>query len=122
MKQLAGGVFALILVLATGFAGSSSRVWAQPLNAADIQILPESMGAPVSGGSLDLARGMGDQKNTDSIYSSLSNSTADISGSNFSNGITTGAFAGASGIVNVIQNAGSNVVIDNSVQVNLTFK
>ena len=123
MKQLVYGVLALFLVLAGGGIVPVTESWGGqlPVNAIQDQVLPDLLGAPVSGSMLDHTRGMGSQSNTDTIYSNLQNATADITGSNFSNMITTGAFAGASGIVNVIQNAGNNVVIDNSVQVNLSF-
>lgn len=123
MKQLVYGVLALFLVLAGGGIVPVTESWGGqlPVNAIQDQVLPDLLGAPVSGSMLDHTRGMGGQSNTDTIYSNLQNATADITGSNFSNMITTGAFAGASGIVNVIQNAGNNVVIDNSVQVNLSF-
>lgn len=126
MKQLVYGVLALFLVLAGGGIVPVTESWGGqlPVNAIQDQVLPDLLGAPVSGSMLDHTRGMGgvsNQSNVDTITSQLQNATADITGSNFSNMITTGAFAGASGIVNVIQNAGNNVVIDNSVQVNLTF-
>jgi hypothetical protein len=125
MKQFAWGVLTFLLVFAGSVAGFSYESWAGERPAAvakdKSQSLPWSMGVPVSGDMLDQTRGMGGQTNIDKIASTLDNPTATIFGSNFNNAISTGAFAGASGIVNVIQNAGSNVVIDNSVQVNLSF-
>lgn len=79
------------------------------------------MGVPVDAGDLDRLRGGdGTVDNNVLIDGSVEGNTADriVSGAN---AISEGAFTNANGINTVIQNTGSNVLIQNGMVVNVQF-
>ena len=78
------------------------------------------MGQAIGADALDEFRGGDDVDNTVLIDGHVDNNTADniVSGSNV---IQDGAFANANGISTVIQNSGSNVLIQNGMVVNVQF-
>ncbi len=86
-----------------------------------IQSLEESLGAPQAGNRLDRVRGEGLGNPAIDPASMLQGSSVGNAGQAISNGIKGGAFSGDSGIVNIIQNSGNNVMIDSSVNLNLKF-
>lgn len=78
------------------------------------------MGQAIGVGALDEFRGGDVVDNTVILDGRVTDNTADhiVSGSNL---IQDGAFANASGITTVIQNSGSNVLIQNGMVVNVQF-
>lgn len=78
------------------------------------------MGAAIGADALDEFRGGDDVDNTVIIDGVVDNNSAvnTVSGSNV---IQDGAFANANGISTVIQNSGSNVLIQNGMVVNVQF-
>lgn len=105
------------LFLGPGFVGAGELSPVESLNT-------ESLGSSVSAKILDHARG-GFQMNDASMSGIVSgNSVTFGEGSqvSFSNVLGGNAFRNASGIVNVIQNNGNNVLIQNMVQLNLQFR
>lgn len=92
--------------------------------AADEAALPAplvaGMGRAIGTDALDGYRGGDDVENNVIIDGSVTGNTADriVSGSNT---IQDGAFANANGISTVIQNSGSNVLIQNGMVVNVQF-
>lgn len=79
------------------------------------------IGTPVSAESLQSMRGGDDTTtNTVDIHGGVDGNSADntVSGNNI---IRDGSFANASGISTVIQNSGSNVLIQNGTVVNVQF-
>lgn len=78
------------------------------------------MGQAIGADALDGFRGGEDVDNTVLIDGHVNNNTADriVSGSNV---IQDGAFANANGISTVIQNSGSNVLIQNGMVVTVQF-
>ncbi len=86
-----------------------------------IQSLEESLGTPQAGNRLDRVRGEGLGNAALDPASMLQGGSIGNAGQTISNGIKGNAFSGDSGIVNVIQNTGNNVVIDSSVNLNLRF-
>jgi hypothetical protein len=116
--------FVMVLVLAgegvffgSAFAGAGEL---SPVESLDVGTLGPSVSSKV----LDRSRG-GFQMNDASLSGVVSGNTVTIApGSNlsFSNVLGGSAFQNASGIVNVIQNNGSNVLIQNMVQLNLQFR
>lgn len=95
-----------------------------PETAADGLALPsplvEGMGQAITADALEGFRGGDDVENTVVIDGSVTGNTADriVSGTNT---IQDGAFANANGISTVIQNSGSNVLIQNGMVVNVQF-
>lgn len=88
---------------------------------ADLHHSIGGIGAAVDVGRLDQLRGGDSKVNNDVLIDgTVDGNTADhvISGSN---SISDGAFADASGINTVIQNTGSNVLIQNGMVVNIQF-
>lgn len=79
-----------------------------------------TIGQAIGANELDALRGGDDVDNTVTIDGRVDNNTADriVSGSNV---IQDGAFANASGISTVIQNSGSNVLIQNGMVVTVQF-
>jgi hypothetical protein len=79
-----------------------------------------ALGAGLAEGALDELRAGHSVANTVILDGTVTNNTADhvVSGSNF---IQDGAFANASGISTVIQNTGSNVLIQNGMVVTVQF-
>ena len=86
-----------------------------------IQSLEESLGNPQAGSRLDRVRGEGLGDPAIDPASMLQGSSMGNTGQTISNGIKGNAFSGDSGIVNVIQKSGNNVMIDSSVNLNLKF-
>lgn len=103
---------------------SDRQPFASPELATDVAAAPAplvaGMGQPIGAESLDGLRGGDDVKNTVSLDGSVTGNTADriVSGANT---IQEGAFANANGISTVIQNSGSNVLIQNGMVVNVQF-
>ncbi|WP_454830798.1 hypothetical protein [Pseudoxanthomonas wuyuanensis] len=82
---------------------------------------PAAFGTPLDATRLHQLRGGDSQVNNDILVDgSVNDNTADriVSGSNTING---GSFANASGINTVIQNTGTNVLIQNAMIVNVQF-
>jgi len=79
-----------------------------------------TIGQAIDVNELDELRGGDDVDNTVTIDGRVDNNTADriVSGSNV---IQDGAFANANGISTVIQNSGSNVLIQNGMVVTVQF-
>ncbi|AFS54248.1 hypothetical protein ACSYAY_06750 [Leptospirillum ferriphilum] len=86
-----------------------------------LQSLEESLGTPQAGSRLERVRGEGLGNTALDPASMLQGASIGNAGQTISNGIKGNAFSGDSGIVNVIQNTGNNVVIDSSVNLNLRF-
>jgi hypothetical protein len=108
---------------ATGILLGSASVGAGELPAIE-SLDTASLGASVSSRILSHARG-GFQVNDASMSGLVSgNSVTFGAGSNvsFTNTLGGNAFQNATGIVNVVQNNGNNVLIQNLVQVNLQFR
>lgn len=78
------------------------------------------IGQAIDAAALDQLRGGDDVDNTVILDGSVTDNTADriVSGSNL---IQDGAFANANGINTVIQNSGSNVLIQNGMVVTVQF-
>ena len=93
-----------------------------PLNALPVPDMIAGMGKAIRADALEDYRGGDDTQvdNTVAIDGSVDGNTADriVSGSNTIDG---GAFANATGISTVIQNSGSNVLIQNGMVVNIQF-
>lgn len=82
--------------------------------------LVEGIGQAIETEALDGLRGGDDVENNVTLDGSVTGNTADriVSGTNT---IQDGAFANANGISTVIQNSGSNVLIQNGMVVNVQF-
>lgn len=80
-----------------------------------------AMGAAIATDKLETYRGGTEVSNT-SVSKGMVQDTTAINVSSGSNSISEGAFAHASGLPMVIQNSGSNVLIQNSTIVNVQFK
>jgi hypothetical protein len=85
------------------------------------QSLGGILGSPEAAQKLDRIRGEGLGNIAIDPASLTQNPTIMNAGESIDNGIKGNAFSGDSGIVNVIQNSGNNVVIDSSVNLNLRF-
>ena len=97
---------------------SSQWTWAQDAVAASAL----DFGVPMEASSLDASRGGFDVvKNDMQLNGTVANNAATNIRSG-SNSISAGAFANASGLPMVIQNSGSNVLIQNATIVNVQFQ
>lgn len=116
--------FVLSAIWMFWLAGISAPV---PVTATSQQAPPESqsiggiLGSPEAGQKLDSIRGAGLGNISLDPASLTQNPTIMNAGESIDNGIKGNAFSGDSGIVNIIQNSGNNVVIDSSVNLNLKF-
>ena len=111
-----------VLVGAGVFTGSAS-VGAGELSPVE-SLDTGTLGPHVSSKALDRARG-GFMQNDASLSGVLfGNNVTFGEGSqvSFTNSLGGNAFRNASGVVNVIQNNGNNVLIQNTVQLNLQFR
>lgn len=100
-----------------------SLVFGEPVQAATSAdaIVDTSIGVPVDAVALEQLRGGESTVDNDVLLEgTVENNTADriVSGSN---AISDGAFTNANGINTVIQNTGSNVLIQNGMVVNVQF-
>jgi hypothetical protein len=116
------------ILIATALGGAGVLTGLIPVGAGEISPVESldtgSLGAAVSARTLDHARG-GFMQNDASLSGVMSNNSVTFGqGSNvsFSNVLGGNAFQNASGVVNVIQNNGNNVLIQNMVQLNLQFR
>ncbi len=102
----------LAMVTATG-------LYSAKVHTADGTVL-STLGKPVSAQQLGAKRGARDVKvvNLNDVRGSVHNNTA-IDVVTGSNAITNGAFAGSSGFPMVVQNTGANVLIQNSMILNI---
>jgi hypothetical protein len=94
---------------------------ATPVAAASDEASGPSMGSPVDAGELEELRGGESTVDNDVLIDgTVEGNTADriVSGAN---AISDGAFTNANGINTVIQNTGSNVLIQNGMVVNVQF-
>lgn len=92
-----------------------------PVTASSDEASDPSIGIPVDAGELDRLRGGESTVDNDVLIDgTVEGNTADhiVSGAN---AISDGSFANASGINTVIQNTGSNVLIQNGMVVNVQF-
>lgn len=92
-----------------------------PPAASDTASPDPAIGVPLDSGALDAMRGGdGSTTNTVDVAGRVDGNSADgvVSGANTIQG---GAFGGSAGISTVIQNSGSNVLIQNGMVVNVQF-
>ena len=116
-------VVAFALTLTGGVLGPSAVGAGEPpptVESLDVG----SLGKSVSPGVLDRSRGgfMVNDASMSGVDTGNSVSFGPGSHVTFSNVLQGNAFRNASGIVNVVQNNGSNVLIQNMVQLNLQFR
>lgn len=111
---------ALLLLLSCGIGGLASA--ADPVVPAPPSLEIAGIGKPMEAAALERLRG-GDEsvvENDIRVDGEVVGNTADhvISGTNIIDG---GAFGNAAGVSTVIQNSGSNVLIQNAMIVNVQF-
>ena len=93
----------------------------EPMSAASAEASDTGIGIPVDAGALERLRGGESTVDNDVLIDgTVEGNTADhiVSGAN---AISDGAFTNANGINTVIQNTGSNVLIQNGMVVNVQF-
>lgn len=128
-------LFRVILALAVGMSGSTlvfgTSLEEQPLLAETLIDIPmgqevitviSGLGTPLAGGQLESYRGGFDMVKNDMQLSGsvANNSTTNVMSG--SNSIADGAFTSSTGFPTVIQNSGSNVLIQNATIVNLQLQ
>lgn len=112
---------ALMLALAAGAAAATEPGDISGDRAVRVAAPVQGLGPSMDPSALDALRGGDDStENTVDIHGQVDGNTAQniASGDNL---ISGGAFANASGIATVIQNSGSNVLIQNGMVVNVRF-
>lgn len=115
-------ILGAVLAWTGGILGPSSAGAGEPTPAESLDV--GSLGPTVSSKVLDRSRGgfMVNDASMSGVDTGNSVSFGKGSQGTFSNVLQGNAFQNASGIVNVIQNNGSNVLIQNMVQLNLQFR
>ncbi|WP_316149637.1 hypothetical protein [Cupriavidus sp. BIC8F] len=120
MHSLRIGALSIVFLLWHGLPLHAEPLPAEPARAG--LSAPGGFGAPVNVERLASARGGADQVENDiNVRGNVANNSARNvrTGDNV---ITGGSFAGANGLVSVVQNSGANVLIQNSTIVNIQFK
>ena len=121
MQSLIFGTKAVV-ALAFCSAGWCLAADAGDVPAAQIEITVPGLGAPLTASQLDGYRGGFDVIKNDMLLDGTvaNNAAVDVlSGSNY---IANGSFANASGVPMVVQNSGSNVLIQNATIINVQMQ
>lgn len=112
------------ILLALVFLSGASASAVEPVTAADARKPTWAAATPVTAQTLQRLRG-GSDAGTPTTQTSLEGSVGQNQAVNVSSGqnvINGGAFANMSGVPVVIQNSGSNVLIQNATVVNVTVR
>jgi hypothetical protein len=122
MKKLV--YFATALFLSSAGSALASEVSADAGSMSDFAFPASAMnpyGAHMTEGQMEDARGGTDTAIITQMQATSSNNTI-ISGPTGFNTIGEGAFGSASGLMNIVQNSGNGVIIQNSMTVNLSMQ
>lgn len=121
MRAFGRGSRSLMLLAALAAAASLAQAAGDGATPADGQVKRPTFGKRIDMTSLAAVRGGTDTTSDSTLAGTVANNQA-VNVTSGSNVITGGSFAGASGVPVVIQNSGSNVLIQSSTVITVNLK